>query len=241
MKENQLLKNSEIIEYYNILTSRQLSVGVNERHFSIAKKMSSLGLNKKSKVLEIGCGIGTLTSLLIKKVSSGTIHAIDISDSSVNIAKSKLSKFKNLKLHTGDILCYAFDEKFDFIVLPDVLEHIPLENHKGLFLKMKSMLEKNGKILIHIPNPYYLDFCRNEGMKMQVVDQSLYLPLIVESLKSSGLYISLLEINKIWTKQGDYKFLVLEHEDIFNTFTNKEEKLSFFTKLIQKLKYESSK
>lgn len=61
MKEKE-----KTIEFYNNYSQRQLAVGVNKRHYSIIKFLNEFGLQKNNSVLEIGCGIGTLTSLLLK-------------------------------------------------------------------------------------------------------------------------------------------------------------------------------
>lgn len=45
-------------------------------------------------MLEIGCGVGTLTELLSQYITRGSMVAVDISTESVEIARKRLSKVK---------------------------------------------------------------------------------------------------------------------------------------------------
>ena len=54
---------------------------------------------------------------------------------------------------TGDAQGFVLDKKFDVIVAGDLIEH--LENIDGFFESCKNHLNKDGKILISTPNPWY--------------------------------------------------------------------------------------
>ena len=51
-------------------------------------------------------------------------------------------------------------ENFDFVVLPDVLEHIPVEQHADLFKVLASVTAFDATVLINIPEPHCLDWIR---------------------------------------------------------------------------------
>jgi len=57
-------KTEEVSEYYDGFSSYQLAKGINSRHLSIFRFLRKAGLKKNSIVLEIGCGIGTVTHLI---------------------------------------------------------------------------------------------------------------------------------------------------------------------------------
>ncbi len=50
--------------FYDEYVSRQLAVGVNERHHAILHWLLRFGLRHANRVLEIGCGVGTPTGLI---------------------------------------------------------------------------------------------------------------------------------------------------------------------------------
>ena len=91
------------------------------------------GLRKDSVVLEVGCGVGTLTVLLNKFLSKGKLVATDISDESIEKAKKRIPNSNKIDFFVTDMKDFSYSQKFDFIVLPDVLEHIPIDQHKELF------------------------------------------------------------------------------------------------------------
>lgn len=211
----------EVAEFYNQYADSQKRTGVNIRHRHILKKLTSLGLNAQSKVMEIGCGIGTLTSLLAAK--SEHITAIDISPSSIEMASSRLSKHKTIRWMVSDMKGLNLSQKFDFIVLPDVLEHIPLEAHENLFEVIKMHLSEHGQVCIHIPDPYALEWIReNQPHLLQIIDQSLYTNLLIENIYQSGLIIHRLERYTLQKTQPDYQWIELRHRPKYTSLDNKK-------------------
>lgn len=225
---------NEIINFYNDFTKKQ---GVNKRHHSILEKCIKSGLKKNHSILEMGCGIGSLTGLLSNYLKKGSITAIDISPESINIAIKDLSKFKNIKFSAHDITEYEFGTTlFDAIILPDVLEHIPLELHFNLFEKISKILEPSGFVFIHIPNPEYLEWCiKNKPDLLQIIDQPIYTHELSKNIYSHGFYIHELKTYSIWVRDGDYQYIVL-HKSKQQKFTDTiEDKPNLLDKVKHKI------
>ena len=74
-------------KFYDDYIPRQKKYGVTPRHHFILKRLKQYGLNSNSKVLEIGCGIGTLSSIIIKEVNNGFFLGCDISEESIKVCK----------------------------------------------------------------------------------------------------------------------------------------------------------
>ena len=208
----------KVEEYYDNYVGRQASVGINDRHRSIQRWLLKFGLSKDSKILEIGCGIGTQTELIAKYIDdNGEILAVDISPKSIEVAQKRLHTYKNLKLIAADIINYDIEEQFDVIVMPDVIEHIPLELHSQLFEKAAKLLKKDGFIFIHIPNPYYLEWCHTHRKDaLQIIDQPIYTDLLVQNTYPHGLYIHYLESYSIFMIDNDYQAILLKHRPQIN-------------------------
>jgi len=62
-------------------------IGVSVRHRLIFKKLKEIGLLSNSNVLEIGCGIGTVSTLIIPFINAGKFVGCDISPKSIELAK----------------------------------------------------------------------------------------------------------------------------------------------------------
>lgn len=100
-------------------------------------------IKKGDRVLDIGCGNGALTFDLAEKAEF--VVGIDLSEKNIETAKKKYYAH-NIKYVIGDAVKDLSDEKFDVIVLSNVLEHI--ENRTGFLNKIKNLAPK---ILIRVP------------------------------------------------------------------------------------------
>ncbi len=202
---------SKVADWYDDYTKQQIEMGINARNRSIQNSLVKFGLQKNHEVLEIGCGIGTQTQLLAEYLNSPSqITAVDISPKSIEIAKHRYDHFKGLKWIAADFVTYPAEKQYDVILLPDVIEHIPVDQHKALFANIRKSLKKDGFVLIHIPQPYYQEWAKVElPDKMQVIDQSIYTDVLAQNVYCNDLYIRHLETYSIWQEQGDYQTIVL--------------------------------
>ncbi len=99
--------------------------------------------------LEIGGGHGLYVREAIKILGSKTnFTVVDISQSSLNICQN-MSTGENVNFILKDIFDYNEDEKFDFITVGEVIEH--LEKPLELLNKIHSILNTNGTVYLTTP------------------------------------------------------------------------------------------
>jgi 2-polyprenyl-3-methyl-5-hydroxy-6-metoxy-1,4-benzoquinol methylase len=101
-----------------------------------------LKLVEGKKILDVGCGSGLLSKTLIKEGYNVTV--IDNDSKAIEIALRK-----GINGLVADINTWQTHEKFDCIVLGDVLEHI--EDDKSAMKKVYGMLEPNACIIVNVP------------------------------------------------------------------------------------------
>lgn len=94
-------------------------------------------------VLDIGCGNGALTFDIAKKAKY--VYGIDINPQNIETARAKYGA-DNVTYIIGDATNFKFDEKFNVIILSNVLEHI--ENRIAFLLKVAKLAER---FLIRVP------------------------------------------------------------------------------------------
>jgi len=225
--------------FYDNFAQAQIQSGISKRNLKIQEWTEKFGLKKTDNVLEIGCGIGTQTELLAKFLIGGTITAIDISPKSIEVAKKRLQSYKQVTFITGDIITLEFQpkNKFDVVVLPDVIEHIPLESHDKLFSKLRSLLKDDGFIIIHIPNPNYLAWCtENKKELLQVIDQPIHTDILCRNIYPNDLYIHYLETYEIWQTNCDYQVIILKSKKAASLYPEKIYVSTFMQKAVYKLK-----
>jgi trans-aconitate 2-methyltransferase len=197
--------------YYDEYAGRQAAVGVNKRHRAILGWALKFGMRPDHSVLELGCGIGTLTGLLAEELGSGgSVVAIDLSPVSIESAEQRLSGFDNVHLLAADVLDTDLEGSFDVVVLPDVIEHIPLERHRALFERVSSWVKPDGFVLLHYPSPHYQEWNRKHHPdRLQIVDQTVHVDVLSSNTYPNGLYIDHLATYSIWIREGDYVVAVL--------------------------------
>lgn len=100
-------------------------------------------VNPQDNVLDIGCGKGELTYDLAKKAKNVT--GIDFSEKSIEFAKKRFF-LENIEYIVSDATKDIQEQKFNVIVLSNVLEHI--ENRIEFLNKIRSLAPK---LLIRVP------------------------------------------------------------------------------------------
>lgn len=210
------MNNEDIADFYDDFSAKQVTTGANERLISLYKRLLKMGLKATSTVLELGCGVGNFTHLLAQKVNSGNIEAVDLSEKSISIAKSKFKSQKNILFEVADIVRYnPKSSNFDFISLMDVVEHIPLDQHDHLFNNIAGICTENTLITINIPNPEYIRYtCENNPETLQVIDQEVHLLPLLKIIEKNDLELVFFEKYGIWEVE-DYHFLVIRKKRNF--------------------------
>ncbi len=109
-------------------------------------------LRAEMKVLECGCGPGTVTFELAKKVTNGSVIGIDIDTDQVdsNNKKAKESNINNLKFESANILELPYaDNFFDIVYMQALLVHITTPDYA--IREAHRVLKNHGLILIREP------------------------------------------------------------------------------------------
>ncbi len=204
----------QIGKWYDGFAGKQLQTSVNLRHYRIMEFLKAAGLSSHSRVLEVGCGIGTLTGLLVKYLRKGEVLAVDISPESVDIARKRLANATGVRFMVSDMTDFDHTELFDFIILPDVLEHIPVDQHKGLFRTLSDHMHDQSVILIHIPHPRALDYIRTTTPElMQIIDQSVEADGLLGDAYASGLELIDYHSYSLFDREHDYAVISLKKKN----------------------------
>ena len=102
------------------------------------------------KVLELGCGWGSLTLYMAENYPKSHITAVSNSKDQRLFIEKKCQErgFENVKVITADMNEFTIDEKFERIVSVEMFEH--MRNYEHLLDKVSSWLQSGGKLFIHI-------------------------------------------------------------------------------------------
>jgi trans-aconitate 2-methyltransferase len=204
-----------VAAFYDKFAVQQEKIGINSRHLQILDKLVDSGLKPHHKVLEIGCGIGTVSYLMARYLKKGHVHAVDISPESIAKAKAIWKRSDNLTFEVSDMSDFQkANVTYDFFVFPDVLEHIPAHDHRQLFEIIKCHSHSESTIFIHIPAPRFLEWMIvNEPEKLQVIDQPLDTGRLVTTLGDCGYFLEKMESYSIFFQEHDYQYFIFRSKN----------------------------
>ena len=123
----------------------------NFTYFYILQFLHSHDINRfgtMRKVLDIGCGVGTM-SLYLASLGA-EVTGIDISERAISLSKDaqKSLGIKNVSFHHGDIT--AARGIFDLVICLEVIEHI--EDDGKMLDEIRSHLKKGGRLFLSTPS-----------------------------------------------------------------------------------------
>ena len=209
---------SDVSKYYDsewAKLEKEKLTGINSRHRYIIKYLIENGMKSNHSVLEIGCGIGTLSSFICSKLKKGKLTGVDISPETIEQNKSR---DKHVEFIVSDMTDFSIDEKYDIIILPDVLEHIPIEAHDNIFKTIKNLIKPDGFIFINIPNPYALEYLHVHHKELlQIIDQPIYTNILLNTVYKYDFYIDNLKTYAVFYEEPDYQMMVLKPRKAFES------------------------
>jgi len=144
------MENKKLKEYYEefhkkcCIQTKVLSS--NNFTYHIVLAFIDKYLRPNMKVLDIGCGIGTISLYIASK--GNKVLGIDISEKAINAAQktAELLGIENASFRAVNFLDVDFEEKFDFVIFSEVLEHLP--DDKFAIKKIYNLLRANGILFL---------------------------------------------------------------------------------------------
>ncbi|PID50401.1 MAG: methyltransferase type 11 [Proteobacteria bacterium] len=102
-------------------------------------------LQNLKNTLELGCGNGTYSKILIKNATN--LIATDFSDEMVVVAKNRLKTYENIKVEKANCFKLPYsDHSFDTIFMANLLHIIP--EPENAIAECKRVLKENGQLIV---------------------------------------------------------------------------------------------
>ncbi|MEP5765019.1 MAG: glycosyltransferase [Halieaceae bacterium] len=107
-------------------------------------------------VLDLGVGTGELGQYLSKHKHC-TVDGVDQSEQHLEIARPHYRRLEQVNLEQQDALQAFADQRYDYVVLADVLEHVM--DVPGVLERASALLQPDGELLLSVPNIGYAGVC----------------------------------------------------------------------------------
>lgn len=153
-----LSKERGLLVNYVLKTKKELDrlqVQSENTNYSIQKEFENIVIKPGAKILDIGCGAGTLIEYVIQNYQ-GSYYACDLTLDHVNFCKEK---FKDkLEVFQHDIVASPLNEKYDHIFMRYVPHHLGMDLFVKALLNIKQSLNKQGKFTVIDLDGMFINF-----------------------------------------------------------------------------------
>jgi cyclopropane-fatty-acyl-phospholipid synthase len=124
-------------------------------HAALAATATHAGLEPGQRILELGCGWGSLTLWMAEKYPTSQITAVSNSALQREFILERAERLGvfNLRIVTADMNDFQTEAVFDRIVSVEMFEH--MRNWRELIRRVASWLAPEGQLLVHV-------FCHRE-------------------------------------------------------------------------------
>lgn len=117
---------------------------------ALAETARNAALNDGQRVLDLGCGWGSLSIWMAKRFPRSSILSVSNSHSQHDHLErlKRTDGLSNLTVLTADMNSFATDQRFDRIVSVEMFEH--MSNWHELLRRMQNWLAPNGRVFLHV-------------------------------------------------------------------------------------------
>ncbi|WP_415304559.1 class I SAM-dependent methyltransferase [Candidatus Pelagibacter sp. Uisw_090] len=200
--------------------SDNLETAQNNKIQHIIKK---LNIQPNQKVLDIGCGWGSL-AIDIAKCANCEVTGITLSENQFNYCTKKAKELNLENQVTFKLIDYRqLDEKFDRIVSVGMFEHVGRKFYKNFFNQVEKLLNDDGVSLVHTigsvnpprdPHPWITKYIFPGGYTPSLSE-------VISPIEKAGLIVSDIEVLKL-----HYSFTLRHWKE--NCIKNREQIIKMF-------------
>jgi tRNA (cmo5U34)-methyltransferase len=101
--------------------------------------------NKRIKVIDLGCGTGTISKMVKTRYPLAVMHCVDIAPNMLEVARHKLSAYPDISYEEADLSHYYFSDSYDAVLSSLALHHLAADKDKmDLYSKVYEALNPDG-------------------------------------------------------------------------------------------------
>jgi SAM-dependent methyltransferase len=187
-------------------------------YFRRMKDVLKLFDKNKKKVLDLGCGDGFFSRMLLDE--GYNVTGIDYSKRAIQFSQAINKEGRFIE---GDIRTLNLKEKFDQASFIAVLEHIHPKYQEGILKNIHSLLNKEGNLIILVPSRFvkvheyhYKHYTKEE---------------IVSLLEKSGFKIEKI----LYHNRCDFPASLIYNNNVFRFLKNSYYDLTFIRKSLKRI------
>jgi cyclopropane-fatty-acyl-phospholipid synthase len=117
---------------------------------ALEKTVERAGIEDGMKVLDLGCGWGSLSLWIAERYPNAAVTSVSNSASQREfiVGQAESRAIDNIEVIVCDMNDFATDKRFDRVVSIEMFEH--MRNYAELFRRISDWLEPDGRFFMHI-------------------------------------------------------------------------------------------
>jgi 2-polyprenyl-3-methyl-5-hydroxy-6-metoxy-1,4-benzoquinol methylase len=178
-------------------------------------------LTKYSHIADIGAGSGSFSNKLSNKIELiNPLLCVDNNIDMLNIAK----KYSNIRIQCTDAQTFAAQHNlFDFILLKEIIHHIPILEMNKLFIDLEKCLTPTGSCLI-ITRPSEIDYPLFTAARKVWAQNQPSKDVLLKIMNDCGLNVTCIStsMNMSLSKEKWYNMIRTRCWSTFSYFNDEE-------------------
>ena len=138
------MEKKDIIEFFD-RCAPTWDAGMIKSDEIIEKILDNAEVGAGMDILDVACGTGVMFDYYLQR-GAASVTGIDIAPEMAKIAAQKYAGEGKIKVLCGDVEAYAFDRKFDRIVVYNAFPHFPYP--KRLIKILAGLLKEDGRLTV---------------------------------------------------------------------------------------------
>lgn len=171
---------------------------------ALAETTSHADLRDGQRILEMGCGWGSLSLWMAEHLPDAKITAVSNSNSQREYIQQQARErgCGNLQIITCDMNVFNTDDKFDRIVSVEMFEH--MSNWRLLLEKARHWIRPDGRMFMHVFTHKNAAYLFDENDRTDWIAQHFFTGGIMPSRTLIRQYSDLFTIEEEWRWSGSH-------------------------------------
>jgi SAM-dependent methyltransferase len=221
------MDKDKVKNYYNSLLKKRIEDFVygNERINRAYQEIQNwIEIYNPQSVLEIGCGIGNISFKIAENYHDLKILGTDISEVTIDFGNKSFSRTNLTLNYSSDFKKfekYIGEEKFDFIFLIDVFEHLDDKSLEDFIFLLKGIMNHNCLLFLSCPTIRHQNYLREtDPAGIQPIDNDITIKDFLSLAEKLKLDLLFFKTISVWNL-GDYQHTVIGKLKEYISFTDK--------------------
>ena len=171
---------------------------------ALALTCEHAGLADGQRILELGCGWGSLTLWMAERYPKASITAVSNSQSQRAHIMGEAARrgLPNLSVVTADMNAFATADRFDRIVSVEMFEH--MANWRALLARTRGWLAADGRLFVHVFTHAHAPYRFDHADKSDWIAQHFFTGGIMPSRGLMHQFGDLYAVERDWDWAGTH-------------------------------------